>query len=94
MPIDQNGWTKYEYAVLQKLEDLDNFVREVHVFMLEVKTDLARTADHPARISDLETICVAQKSRLDMAIWKIGTLGVVAGATTGFVVDFLISKAM
>ncbi len=92
MSIDQNGWTKYEYAVLSKLDDLDNFVQEVRVFMLDVKTDMAKTSDHPERISSLEEVAIVQKSRLDMAIWKIGTLGIVAGASAGYVVDFLIAK--
>lgn len=92
MSVDENGWTKYEYAVLQKLDDLDNFVQEVRVFMLDVKTDLAKIGSHPKRIADLEKLGITQKNRLDMAIWKIGTLGIIAGASAGYVMDFLITK--
>lgn len=86
--MEQNGWTKYEYAVLSKLESMDTFVQEVRGFMVEVRDTLSQHADHPARLAQVESTQV----KLGMSLWKIGTLGVTLGAGVGFLMDLLITR--
>ncbi len=90
--MNQNGWTKYEYAVLSKLEDVDSFVQEVRGFMIEVREVLAQHADHPARIEGLETVTQTQDQRINLTMWKVGILGVVIGTGTGIILRFLLAS--
>ena len=86
-----NGWTRYEYAVLHKLEDLEEFSKEMRVSMTEVSAVLKQYCDHPEKIASLESRQAELEKRSAVMWWKVGMLSGLAGALLAGIFHFLLT---
>ena len=87
-----NGWSRYEYAVLDKLAGIEDFMADSRAFMLEVRTTLNFHADHPQRLVALEARTSEQDTKMGLLIWKVGVIAATGGAIFSGVVHFLFSS--
>jgi len=86
-----NGWTRYEYAVLHKLEELEDFNKEMRSFITEVTGVLQLHCDHPTRITRLELRQAETEKKSALLWWKVGMLSGLAGALLAGIFHLLLS---
>jgi len=90
-PIPSNGWSRYEYAVLTKLKDIEEFVSETRGFMLDVRTHMSLHSDHPTRLARLEIGASERDRKISLIVWKVGALAAIGGALVSGFIHFLFS---